>query len=252
MKGINKVKKFISVKKSAETLNLRYEHILSREKDFGIKEAYKAIRTNLMFALAENQSCRKVIVTSAVQGEGKTSTTVNLAIAFAMMGNRVLLIDCDLRRPRVHRMLNIKKECGISEVVAGMSDVESAIKKADVAPDIDCMTSGRVPPNPAELLASGKMRELIAKLEEKYDYIFLDTPPVTIVADALSMRDFADGYVLVVRENYTPKELLKEARERLDFAGSKILGYVMTGVKGGGVYGNSYKYKYKYGYRYVN
>lgn len=233
------------------------DNILSENTPFTITEAYKTARTNIMFALASVEGCKKVIFTSAEPGEGKTTTVLNMAIAFAQTGLKVLLVDCDLRKPRTHRYLGIEKTNGLSDLLAGLIELKDAIKHSDER-GLDCITAGQIPPNPVELLSSETMRLLLEKLSQDYDYIFIDTPPVTVVTDAPSMAKFVDGYVVVIRHNYTIHELLEKTRQSLKFAEAKTLGFVINDIKpmAGigyskyGTYGTRYRYKYRYRYGY--
>lgn len=234
-------------------------HLIGEKTPFSINEAYKAARTNIMFALAAEEGCKKVIFTSAEPGEGKSTTILNIAITFAQMDAKVLIIDGDLRKPRAHRYLNLEKNDGLSDLLAGMITVDEAIKHHEKS-GIDCITAGQIPPNPIELLSSSKMGELLEKLSESYDYIFIDTPPITVVTDALSLAKFVNGYILLVRHNYSIHELLERTRQSLQFAEAKILGYIINDIKpmaglGYSRYGTystryKYRYRYRYGYKY--
>ena len=234
--------------------------IIGKKTPFTITEAYKTARTNILFALAGSEKCKKIIFTSAEPGEGKTTTVLNMAITFAQTDAKVLVIDGDMRKPRVHRYLALEKNDGLSELLAGLIDKESAVKHCEEK-GVDCITAGKIPPNPVELLSSDNMVKVLEYFSNIYDYIFIDTPPVTVVTDAASMAKFVDGYIVVIRHNYTIHEFLTKAREALLFAEAKILGYVMNDLKamggiGYGKYGNyntgynRYRYRYKYGYKY--
>ncbi len=246
--------------KHEQATNHRVAHILTDDAPFSIKEAYKTARTNIIFALAGQENCKKVVLTSAEPGEGKTTTVLNLSITFAQTGSKVLVIDGDLRKPRIHRYLHFDKKNGLSDLLIGTTTLDKAIRHHDNL-NIDFIPAGQIPPNPVELLSSEKMDILLKTLEGKYDYIFIDSPPVTVVSDAASMANFIDGYILVIRHNYTIHELLEKARASLLFAEGKVLGYVMNDIKplGGiaynqyGAYSSkyySYKGRYGYGYRY--
>lgn len=232
-------------------------NLLSSKTPFSINESYKTARTNIMFALAGSEGCKKIIFTSAEPGEGKSTTILNLGITFAQVDAKVLIIDGDLRKPRVHRYLKLEKNEGLSELLAGMITVDKAIKHQDEY-GVDCITAGQIPPNPIELLSSDNMKKLLESLSESYDYIFIDSPPVTVVTDATSMSKFVDGYVILVRHNYSIHELLEKTRQSLEFAEAKILGYVINDIKpmAGigysryGVYSTRYKYRYRYRYGY--
>ena len=229
----------------------RMNTLLSDSKDFMVNEAYKSARTNIIFSLNSEKGCKKIIITSASPGEGKTTTCLNLAIAFAQTEARVLVIDADLRKPRIYRHLNIERENGLSDVLCGMCDINTAIKHCEKQ-NLDCITSGQIPPNPAELLSSTDMGELLEKLGERYDYIFIDTPPVTVVTEAAAMAKFASGVILVVRQNNTIHESIKRARNNLLLTEAKILGYILNDIDYSAYYGKYGKYNYrttrKYGY----
>ncbi len=241
----------------ADTLESPKFHIIDDKTPFAICEAYKTARTNIMFALAGDNKCKKIIFTSAEPGEGKSTTVLNLGITFAQMQGKVLIIDGDLRKPRLHRYLGLEKNNGLSDVLAGMIDVDDAIKTSEEL-NIDCITAGQIPPNPVELLSSNAMEELLNKLSERYEYIFIDSPPVTVVTDAASMAKFVDGYIVVIRHTYTIHELLEKTRQALQFAEAKILGYMINDIKAVagigyaryGAYGTRYKYRYRYRYGY--
>ena len=208
----------------------RAETILSNESGFIINEAYKALRTNIIFTLSSiDRNCKKIIITSASPGEGKTTTCLNLAISFAQTGSKVILIDADLRKSRIYRHLGIERQNGLSDVLCGLLDVDDSIKHCEKQ-GIDCITAGQIPPNPVELLSSPKMGEILDYLSQKYDYVFIDTPPVTIVSDATAMSKYVDGVIVVVRQNYTIHETLEKARTSLEFAEAKILGYILNDV----------------------
>jgi len=236
-----------------ESIRHRSSSLITKDTAFTIVEAYKAARTNLVFSLGASKGCKRIIITSANPGEGKTTTTLNLAIAFAQMDAKVLVLDGDLRKPRIYRHLQLERKNGLSDVLCGLIDLEQAIHHCPEQ-GIDCITSGQIPPNPAELLSSDAMGTLLERLSERYDYIFIDTPPVTIVTEAALMARFAHGVVIVARQNYTIHESLMKARENLNFADAKILGYILNDVSTGKYgYGRYYyrgysSYNYSYGY----
>lgn len=256
--GISKRIKKTKIKKRNEkhkaTIKDSMEAILHDKTPFVITEAYKSARTNIMFSVSgDKNECKRIIVTSATPGDGKTTTCLNTAITFAQTGARVIIIDCDLRKPRIHKYLGLDKKNGLSSLLSGFITIDEAVNK-NVRGTLDCITSGPIPPNPAELLSSDMMKELLDKLSAQYDYIFLDTPPVTVVTDACTMSKFVSGVVLVVRQNYTQHQGVADAVEALKFADAKILGFILndaqTAVGGYGAYKSGYKYSYKYKYRY--
>ena len=250
------MKKNNSQKKShkQKSIEQRSSTLLTSGTPFSITEAYKAARTNITFALGTSKGCKRIIITSANPSEGKTTTTLNIAIAFAQTDAKVLVIDGDLRKPRIYRHLQLERKGGLSDVLCGFIDVDTAIHTCEPY-GIDCITSGQIPPNPAELLASEAMGNLLDTLSERYDYIFIDTPPVTIVTEAAVLARYSNGVIIVARQNFTIHESLSKARENLLFADAKILGYILNDVVTGRYnYGRYYRgyssYTYEYGYGY--
>ena len=229
-KGFKRLRK--EGNQAQKTIEQERAMILKDTTGFHIVEAYKATRTNIMFSLA-NTKCKKIMVTSPLLKEGKSTTTINLAISFAQTGAKVLVIDCDLRKPTIHRKLGISSPRGLSHVISGLAplDGEDVIQK-EIYPNLDVITSGHIPPNPAELLGSVDMAEVVCKLEERYEYIFFDTPPINIVTDASALIPWVSGCVIVVRQGQTQQRELKDAVAKLNFIGTKILGVVLTGAKG--------------------
>ena len=203
--------------------------ILSDNSSFVEKEAYKTLRTNIRFALRE-KGCKKICITSGMPGEGKSITLLNLAISFAQTGQKVLLIDADLRRPAMARLLVEQAAPGLTNILADIVPANEAIRK-EVYPNLDCLLSGDVPPNPSELLNSEKMQELINTMAEQYDYILVDTPPVNVVSDACVVANILDGVLFVVRQNQSRKDAVKAAVANLQLTGAKVLGFVLNGVE---------------------
>ena len=205
------------------------ESILSDESRFNIKEAYKTTRTNIMFSLNSTEGAKVVILTSSIPGEGKTLTALNTAVSFAMTGARVLLVDCDLRKAKIHKYMLTENKIGLSNVLGGFDKLEDAIRTSQKY-GIDFITAGHTPPNPIELLSSEKMKKIVEELREKYDYIFLDTPPVNIVADTAAMSEMTDGVLFVVRHKYTTHDMIYKAVSSLEFVIAKILGFILNDV----------------------
>lgn len=224
--------------------------ILGENSDFSVKEAYKTLRTNIRFSLPEG-GCKKLCVTSGLPGEGKSITTLNIAISFAEAGQRVLLIDADLRRPTMARLLMEGGDPGLSNILAGMCTEEEAIHK-DRYPNLDVIFSGVIPPNPSELLSSPRMEKLLQSLSARYDYIFIDTPPVNVVTDACVLSALLDGVLFVVRQGQSERDTVSKGVNQLNIAGAKILGFVLNGssLKSGGGYNKYDRYGYyRYEYR---
>lgn len=202
--------------------------ILNKNTNFAIQEAYKSLRTNISF-LIRGQKCKRFCITSASAGEGKSITLLNLAISIAQAGKKVLLIDADLRRPAVARLLVEQASPGLSEVLADEVAELNAIRK-EVYPNLDILFSGEIPPNPSELLGSERMQELIETNSKYYDYILVDTPPVGMVSDACIVSNLLDGVLILVWQGRSQKDLIKQAVDNLRLTGANILGYVLNGV----------------------
>lgn len=197
---------------------------------FSVTEAYKALRTNINFTIP-GDGTKSFLVTSAVLSEGKTTTSSSLALTIAQTESSVIIVDADMRRPKVHTKFKMVNKLGLSNILGGMCTLEEAIQSVEGYPSLSVIAAGSLPPNPAELLASPAMAELVEKLKEKYDYVILDTPPIDIVADALPLTKLVDGVVLVVRYHQSIHPELAAAVERLEFAGAHILGFVLNGVE---------------------
>lgn len=203
-------------------------HILNKNSSFHVKEAYKTLRTNIRFFL-NDKKCKKICITSGAMGEGKSITVLNLAISFAEDGKKVLLIDGDMRRPALARLLVEKAAPGLSNVLAGLADVNQAIRE-DIYPNLDLLFSGDIPPNPSELLGSEGMNKMLEALSEKYDYILVDTPPINMVADTCVIANLLDGVLYLVRQNKTEKDSVRRGVCQLQLTGAKLLGFVMNGI----------------------
>lgn len=202
--------------------------LLNKNSNFAVQESYKTLRTNIRFLLRDRK-CKRISITSGRAGEGKSITLMNLAISLSEDGQKVLLIDADMRRPALSRLLMEKANPGLSEVLGGIVYSHEAIRK-DVYPNLDILFSGETPPNPSELLGSETMQKLIEELSEVYDYILVDTPPVGVVSDASIVTSLLDGVLLLVRQGWARKETVKRALENLERTGIKPLGYVLNGV----------------------
>lgn len=224
--------------------------ILCADSPFAVQEAYKTLRTNIMFSIPAS-GCKVIGLTSSMVSEGKSTNCINLAITFAETGAKVLLIDCDLRRPNIARLLDRQATAGLSNVLAGLVDAGKAIQKTGYA-SLDVMTSGGLSPNPTELLDSAAMGELLKTQAEHYDYIFLDTPPVNLVSDALILSKYLSGILFVVRQNHSEKGQVKEAIRQLEFAGVKVLGFILNDVREARQGRYRYHYDYYGGYGYTN
>jgi len=213
-----------------------------------VSEAYRSLRAGILLSRAEEPP-KTILFTSGVHAEGKTSTTLKTAASFAQMGVRVLVIDADLRRPACHHMLRMKSAAGLVEVLTGHDTPQEVIRSTAVE-NLFLLGSGALPPNPAELVGSRKMHHLLSALREQYDYIFIDSPPVMPVSDALLLSQMVDGVVMVVGGQETPKKVVKEACARLSYARAKVLGTVLNKVdlQRSGYYYHNYYYYTPYRY----
>lgn len=208
------------------------------DKQFGTIEAYKNLRTNLVYT----ENLQVIMITSTVADEGKTVSAFNLAESFAEAGKKVLLIDCDLRGSFLNKFLIVKgKVAGISEILTNQAiDV---INKTNIK-NLDIILSGKIPPNPSELLSSNLFKLLIKSLKEKYDYIIIDTPPVTVATDAVVVGRIVDGVVLVVRNDFVKRNSVQRAKMELERNGARIIGVVLNRVNKDQVDYKDYAYNY--------
>lgn len=202
--------------------------ITARDKLSPISEAYRAIRTNLQFAAAGDKKVKTIVFTSALPSEGKSTTDTNLAIVMGQDNKRVLLVDCDLRRPVMHRRFGLPNR-GLTNCFADDLKLADVIQH-DIYPNLDVVTSGPIPPNPAELLGSPKMQELLQGVEDDYDYILLDLPPILVVTDAAVVGSKADGVILVVGSGDISPDEARQAKALLEKGNVNILGVVLNKV----------------------
>lgn len=211
-------------------------------------EAYRTIRTGILLSQAGHPP-RTILVTSAQSSEGKTTTASNLAATLASTGGNVLLIDADLRRPAVHKYFGLERGLlGVVEVLTGQVSLDDAIVP-EVVTRVSILPSGRIPPNPAELLGSPEMQQLIKHLSERYDYVIVDCPPVLPVTDTVILSRYVDGVVLVVKAGVTPRRVVTDAKNRLRHVGAHLLGTVLNNVN---VTGGDYYYYNRYYYSYYS
>lgn len=219
--------------------------VLKADSGFTLQEAYKATRTNVMFAFAgaDEEAGKVIMVTSAEPGAGKSTNTVNLAITFAKTGSRVLLIDADLRCATVHQYLGEKNKRGLSNILGGFSTFDEAVGHSEEY-GLDFLTAGSVPPNPSELLASPKMSTLLEELKARYDYIFIDTPPIGVVTDAVILAKLVTGTILVARKGYTTYEALRRALRAVEMVGVRPIGVILNASSESVHYGGLGGYNY--------
>lgn len=248
----SKTKKKRSAEKKHATITEDRKHILTSKSGFYLREAYKTLRTNVNFALADTEGCKVILVTSAMQSEGKSLTALNLAISIAQTEAKVLIIDCDLRRPKLHRLLGASANIGLSNLLMDPKKLNVTMNKIDSL-GISVLLSGDIPPNPSELLASTRMQTLITALRTKFDYIIIDTPPVDLVIDSVVLSSLTDGVLFVVKADQSERGAVIHAMQQMEYAKAKVLGFVFNGMnpESGSGYG---KYRYskygRYGYGY--
>lgn len=238
-------------KKRKSSGGRRLELVSKENMPFAYVEAYKSLRTNVKFIMA-TENIRSFAITSALQNESKSNISVNLAITLAEEGKKVIVVDGDFRKSTVQRffrMRGIKK--GTTSYLAGECTLDEAIISIEQY-KIDILPVGATPPNPAELLATPQMKEMLAQLKERYDCVIVDTPPINVVTDAAIIGSMVDGVFLVVRSNYAPAEMVQMAKQRLEDVNVRILGVILSRLdlkengSRSGYYYSYYKYYYSY------
>lgn len=208
-----------------------------------VSEAFRMLRTNLQF-VGVDKPLKKIVITSSNPGEGKSVVAANLAISIASTGSKVLLIDADLRRPKVHKLFFLENYKGLSSLLAGDLKIDDVANETPVE-NLHIITSGPIPPNPAEILGSAKMNQFIEKASSVYDIIIFDSPPVNTVADASILSSIADGVILVIEAGVTAREAAILAKEQLEKINARILGVVLNKAKQSSE--GYYYYYYYYG-----
>src|SRR6266567_2260639 len=194
-----------------------------------VAESFRSLRTSTLLSMAMRPP-QTVLVTSSKAGEGKTTTAVNLALALAQQQGEVLIIDCDMRNPGVARVLSLDSEIGLSTVLTGRDTLDASLQRFSALPNLWALTTGPLPPNPAELLSSGRMAEILRELQTRFRHIVIDSPPLLLVTDATILSALADGVILVVQAGLTPRKAVVRACRVLHWAGAKTLGVVLNKV----------------------
>ena len=202
-------------------------------------EAYKTLRTNIQYSSYDNE-LKVLVVTSTQPQEGKSTTVGNLALSLAQDGKKVIIVDCDLRRPSIHKKFGISNEHGITEVILGRKTIAETVQV--YKPTLDVLTSGKVPPNPSEMLGSENMKRVLELLRSEYDYIILDAPPILAVTDAQILSTRADGVIFVVKAGAAKKEQILQAKSQLDKVKAPIVGTVLNAVDSRDSKNNYYYY----------
>lgn len=211
-----------------------------------ISEAYRSLRTSIQYAKAD-LPLKTIAVTSPGPQEGKSTTVANLAITFAQMGTKVLLVDTDLRRPVLHSIFNLNRSKGISNYLVGKIELEEAIFTTDID-NLCLMPCGTLPPNPSELLGSKAMKRCVSELKDRFDIILFDSPPIMAVTDAAVLSSEVDGVILVVKAGQTDRNAITRSYEILKNIPNHILGALLNVVNVEGIYGSYYYYYYHYYY----
>ena len=211
--------------------HLGYPCILTSDS-FQYIETYNSLRTNIRFASVD-KPFQKILITSSIPGEGKSTVAINLAASLAGSGSRVLLADCDLRKPFLHKYLQIGSSTpGLTAAITGIADLSDCIFHL-VEMNIDYLSSGPIPPNPTELLGSNRMGQIAEELSARYDYILFDTPPASVVTDAAVLSKRTDGYIFVIRHRSTTFEAARLAKHSLDNVGAIPVGAVLNQFSAG-------------------
>ncbi len=228
---------------AARQTALERQSMIGPKMNFAAAEAYKLLRTNVMFSFPDAGESRVLGVTSSFRGEGKSLTSINLAYTFAEAGKDVLLIEGDMRLPTMEARLAIAGKPGLSNVLVGTDSMAGSVQQYDATEagrttSFDVLVSGDIPPTPSELLGSARMSAFLGKMKEQYDVIILDLPPVGAVPDAIVASHLVDGMIVVVRAGHTVRGGLADTMRQLDLAEAHVLGFVFNGAAavGGGKY----------------
>lgn len=193
-----------------------------------VSEAYRSIRTNIQYSSIDNE-IKSIVVTSSEPEEGKSTTVCNLALAFAQSEKKTIIIDCDLRKPSIHKKFKISNLIGLSDVLVGNKELDEAVKI--YSDNLIILTSGKIPPNPSEMLDSKAMELLLGLLKSKYDVIIIDSPPLQAVTDAQILSTKVDGVILVVKAEFTKRNSLLQGKDLLNKVKGNIIGVILNKVE---------------------
>jgi len=217
------------VQKNDKMLTLKRRLLAHNSPKDPVAEQYRTIRTNIQFSNVD-QDIKTIVLTSSGAEEGKSTTSANLATVYAQQGLNVLLIDADLRKPTGHYTFRLENHIGLTNVLTRQSTLAQAVQESEI-PHLSVLTSGPIPPNPSELLASAQMAELLKEMKKQFDMIIFDTPPILAVADAQILANQVDGTILVVSSGKTEKDAALKSKELLSNAQGKLLGVVLNNRK---------------------
>lgn len=232
-------------KKESKSDSKYVECITFTDVKSAASESYRSIRTRILFS-SPSHPPKTIIVTSSVAGEGKTINSANLAVTMAQSGSRVLLIDSDLRRPRLHKVFHLGRDKGLTNVVVGNCSPQDVIFPTEVK-NLYFMPSGPIPPNPSELIGSEKMHTLLGEFENNFDRIIFDTPPLSAVTDAALLAKYVDGVILIIRGHSTSKDAIRSGVANLHAINAHIIGCIVNGID---LEKSAYYYQYYYSYYY--
>ncbi|MDR7204815.1 CpsD/CapB family tyrosine-protein kinase [Priestia megaterium] len=215
--------------KNDKMLTLKRRLLAHNSPKDPVAEQYRTIRTNIQFSNVD-KDIKTIVLTSSGAEEGKSTTSSNLATVYAQQGLNVLLIDADLRKPTGHYTFRLENHIGLTNVLTRQSTLAQAVQESEI-PHLSVLTSGPIPPNPSELLASAQMAELLKEMKKQFDMIIFDTPPILAVADAQILANQVDGTILVVSSGKTEKDAALKSKELLSNAQGKLLGVVLNNRK---------------------
>jgi len=221
----------------------RYKLIAHTDPKSPISEAYRTLRTNIQFSSLD-KPLRSIAVTSSGPGEGKTTTTINLAITMAQSGSKVLLIDGDLRKPKIHKIFRINNAVGLTNILVNELDYKENVSSTYIE-GLNILTAGVIPPNPSELLASNRMKQFLDKVKNDYDFVLIDTPPAAVVTDASILSTIVDGTLLVCASGEVAIEAATRAKGLLENVNANIIGVVLNKIK---INKSNYSQYYYYAY----
>lgn len=228
-----------------ESGNKDFEFIVAKKPDASASEAFRALRTRIKFSKLDKETLKTILVTSPTAQEGKTTTAINLAGSFALANFKTIILDADLRKPRIHSIFNQKRFPGFTDYFFGQATFDEVVRKSEVN-NLDYVTAGTIPPNPSEILGSTQMEAFLEKLKTKYDYIIIDSPPIIAVTDSEILSSLVDGTLLVVSANNTEMELMEKAVQLLSHEHSSFIGVLLNNFTYRSGYGSYYKYYYYY------
>lgn len=230
---------------------------IKRDSKYGVsvahaRESFGKIKVNLEF-LSVDSHYKCILITSSVAGEGKSTVAANLAVSMAASEHKTLLIDADLRHPTQHRLFNIVNKVGVSDIIANKLDWKIFASETET-PNLYVMSAGRTPPNPAELLGSNRMGDILEEMKQQYDTILIDSSPILLVPDPISLSKHVDGVIIVARYNFTTNQAILSTKEALKLANKPIIGTILNNVSNSDrryAYGKKYGYKYGYYHDYL-